>query len=61
MSDDKNKKGYQDKSKINTKEKYEMDYWKKELNVSSQQITGAVKAIGSNSVKKIKEYLKDKK
>lgn len=53
MSDDKNKKGYQDKSKINTKEKYEMDYWKKELNVSSQQITGAVKAIGSNSVKKI--------
>jgi len=58
MSDDKNKKGYQDKSKINTKEKYEMDYWKKELNVSSQQITGAVKAIGSNSVKKNQRIFK---
>ena len=38
-----------------------MEYWKKELGVSGQQIAGAIKVTGTNGVKKIKEYLKNKK
>jgi len=33
MSDNKKKTGEPDRSKINTGEKYEMEYWKKKLDV----------------------------
>ena len=59
--DNKKKKGYQDDSKIDTKDSNEMEYWKKELGMSGQQIAGAIKVTGTNGVKKIKEYLKNKK
>jgi hypothetical protein len=60
MSDNKKKTGEPDRSRISTKEKYEMDYWKKELNVSSQQLVGAVRAAG-NSASAVREYLKGRK
>lgn len=59
MSDNKKKKGYQDDAKVDTKDPNEMAYRKKQWGVSTQQITGAVKAVGSSGVKKIEKYLKD--
>jgi hypothetical protein len=60
MADNKKKTGEPDRSLINTSEKYEMDYWKKKLDVSSQQLTGAVRAVG-NKAENVEKYLKDKK
>ncbi|WP_022719621.1 DUF3606 domain-containing protein [Rhodopseudomonas sp. B29] len=59
MADDKSKRDYRDRSRINTKESYEMEYWKKKFGVSGQQIAGAVRAVGT-SVKKVANYLKNK-
>lgn len=59
MADDKTKRDYRDRSRINTSEAYEVEYWKKKFNVSGQQLAGAVRAVGS-SVKKVSEYLKNK-
>lgn len=58
MSDDKSKKDYRDKSRINTSETYEVQYWTKKWDISHQQLVGAVKATESTSVKKVEEYLK---
>jgi len=60
MSDNKKNTGEPDRSKINTSEKYEMDYWKKKFDVSSQQLTGAVQFVGTNA-KDVEKYLKGKK
>lgn len=60
MSDNKKKTGEPDRSKINTSERYEMDYWKDKFKVSPQQLTGAVRAVGSGA-KEVEKYLKDKK
>ncbi|MEL1244985.1 DUF3606 domain-containing protein [Flavobacterium sp. DGU11] len=59
MSDNKKKTGEPDRSLINTSEKYEMEYWTKKFSVSPQQLTGAVRAVGSNA-KDVEKYLKDK-
>jgi hypothetical protein len=59
MTDDKSKRDYRDRSRINTSESYEMEYWKKKFDVSGQQLAGAVRAVGS-SVKKVTEYLRGK-
>jgi hypothetical protein len=59
MADDKMKKDYRDKTRINMNEKYEVDYWKKKFSVSGQALSGAVRAVGS-SVKKVGEYLSSK-
>lgn len=42
---------------INTNDKAEMKYWTTKFNVSPQQLVGAIKATGSNSVGVIDEYL----
>ncbi len=34
MPDNKNKKGYQDRSKISTSESYEVEYWIKKWHIS---------------------------
>ena len=60
MSDNKSKKDYRDKSRINTSEPYEVQYWTKKWGISRQQLQGAVTATGSTSVKKVEEYLKKK-
>lgn len=60
MADNKNKKDYRDRTKINTHESYEISYWKNKWNISSQQLTGAIRATQSNQVKKVEAYLKKK-
>ena len=60
MADDKTKRGKQDRTRINTSERYELDYWKNELGVSGQQVAGAVRAVGP-MVKDVKAYLKRKR
>ena len=60
MSDNKKKTGEPDRSRINTGERYEMEYWKKKFGVSPQQLTGAIRAVG-NGAKDVAKYLNDKK
>lgn len=60
MADDKTKRGKQDRTRINTSEKYELDYWKQELGVSGQQVAGAVRAVGPMA-KDVRAYLKRKR
>jgi hypothetical protein len=60
MSDNKKKTGEPDRSRISTGERYEMDYWKEKFGVSSQQLSGAVRAVGNNA-KDVEAYLKEKK
>ncbi|HTJ48886.1 MAG TPA: DUF3606 domain-containing protein [Cyclobacteriaceae bacterium] len=59
MSDNKNKK-YIDGKKIGS-ERYEIDYWTKKLKVTPQELGGAKRATGSESVSKITKYIQDKK
>jgi len=59
MADDKSKIGKPDRIRININEGYEKEYWKKELDVSGQQLAGAVRVVGP-MVKDVKKYLKDK-
>jgi hypothetical protein len=60
MADDKSKKDYRDKTRINMNEPYEVAYWKKKFDVTGQALAGAIRATGSTSVKKVGAYLKDK-
>jgi Protein of unknown function (DUF3606) len=60
MSDDKTKKDYRDKTRINKNEPYEVTYFKEKWDISTQQLLGALKATDSTSVKKVEEYLKEK-
>jgi hypothetical protein len=59
MGDNKKRTGEPDRSRISTSERYEMDYWKEKFDVSSQQLTGAVRAVGNNA-KEVEKYLRDK-
>lgn len=60
MADDKSKRGSPDTKRINLKEDYELEYWKKTLNVSGQQLAGAVRAVGTSAAK-VRAYLEQKK
>lgn len=57
MADNLQKAGQQDRSRINTSERWEVDYWTKELNVSSDELERAVKAVGP-SVNAVRAYLR---
>ena len=59
MSDDKNKKGPQDSSRINVHEDYEVQYWVSELRCSKEELQNAVKSVGV-MVNDVREYLKSK-
>jgi hypothetical protein len=61
MSDDKTKKGSQDRRQVSGSENYEIQYFKDKLDVSSQAVAGAIRATGSNDRKVLEKYLKDKK
>jgi Protein of unknown function (DUF3606) len=43
MSDDPTKKGRQDRSRVNTSEDYEVQYWSKKFGVSPDELKAAVK------------------
>lgn len=46
MSDDKQNTGSPDRDRINVNEDYELQYWTKNLGVTSDQLKAAVKAVG---------------
>jgi hypothetical protein len=57
MSDNLQKKRPQDASRVNTNEKWEIDYWTEELGVSETELKEAVKAVG-NSADNVRKYLR---
>jgi hypothetical protein len=59
LADNLKKRGSPDSKTINMNEEWEKEYWKKKLNVSGQQLAGAVRVVGK-SVEKVTRYLKDK-
>ncbi|HEX9979438.1 MAG TPA: DUF3606 domain-containing protein [Flavobacterium sp.] len=58
--DNKQKTDYRDRTRVNMSEAYEVQYWKEKWNISSQQLSGAIRAAGSANVKKIEAYLREK-
>lgn len=60
MADNKSKKDQRDRSKVSGSENYEIQYFKDKMNVSSQAVTGAIRATGSNDRKVLEAYLKNK-
>src|SRR4051794_36856600 len=60
MADNLNNRGQQDRSRVNSDEKWELAYLKGKMGVTTQQIEQAVKSVG-NDRKKVEEYLKAQK
>lgn len=60
MSDNKNKTDGRDRSKVSGSENYEIQYFKQKMGVTSQAVTGAIRATGSNDRKTLEKYLKAK-
>jgi predicted 3-demethylubiquinone-9 3-methyltransferase (glyoxalase superfamily) len=58
MADNKSKKGQQDRSKVSGSENYEIQYFKDKMGISSQAVTDAIRATGSNDRKTLEAYLK---
>jgi hypothetical protein len=56
MSDNLHNRGPQDRSRINLHEKWEVQYWSKELGVTEEELEQAVKTAG-NSVNAVREHL----
>ena len=59
MSDNLQNRGQQDRSRINLHEKWEVQYWTKELGVSEEELAKAVKEAGSSSVEAVRQHLRD--
>jgi hypothetical protein len=57
MSDDKTKRGPQDRSRINLSEDYEVRYWTEALGVSRERLEELVRKHG-NSAEKVRDALK---
>ena len=60
MSDDKTKRGGQDRSRISLGEDYEVRDWAKKFGVTPEELKEAVKAVG-NEAAAVEAYLKGKK
>jgi hypothetical protein len=48
MADDKKNRGEPDRSRINTSEDYEVQYWSKKFGVSAEKLKDAVKKAGNS-------------
>ena len=59
MSDDKTRKGPQDRSRVNVNEDYELRYWTGRFGVSEQELRDAVQHAGT-SVAAVERQLKKK-
>ena len=59
MSDDKTKRGSQDRTRINLDEKYEVAYWTQKLGVSEEELRAAVERVGNSSAR-VEEELRRK-
>ena len=46
MSDDKSKRDYHDRDRININEPYEVEYWTKRFGVTKDQLVAAHKEVG---------------
>jgi stage III sporulation protein SpoIIIAA len=57
MTDDRTKKGIQDRTRINTNEDYELRYWSEKFGVTQDQLKAAVNKVG-NSVSAVEKELK---
>jgi len=57
--DDKNKRGPQDRARINVNEDYELQYWTEKFGVSSEKLRQAVEKVGV-SADAVAQYLKGK-
>jgi hypothetical protein len=57
MSDNKNQRGGQDRSRVAGGEKWEVSYMTHKFNVSAREVDAAIKAVG-NSREKVEEYLR---
>ncbi|RYD98985.1 MAG: DUF3606 domain-containing protein [Sphingobacteriales bacterium] len=55
MSDDLNKKGSQDSSRINTNEPHEVSYWASKFGVTKQELKRAIDKVGSSAASVEKE------
>ena len=49
MSDDKNKRGEADRSRISLSEDYEVRYWTERFGVSEEQVAVAVNKVGNSA------------
>jgi len=49
MSDDKNKRGEADRSRISLSEDYEVRYWAERFGVSKEQLAVAVNKVGNSA------------
>jgi hypothetical protein len=56
MSDNLHNRGPQDRSRINLHEKWEVQYWTKELGVTEEELEQAVKTAGSSAAA-VREHL----
>ena len=56
MSDDLNKRGQQDRSRINMHEKHEVRYWTEALGVTREELQRAVDQVGV-SASAVREHL----
>jgi hypothetical protein len=57
MADDRDIRGPQDRSRINTDQDYEVRYWTRELEISEEELRRAVQTVGS-SADKVREHLR---
>ena len=56
MSDDRNKRGEQDRRRVASDENWELRYMMDKFNVSRQKVEEAIKAVG-NDRQRVEEYL----
>ena len=59
MSDDTSKKGPADRDRINVNEKWELQYWTKELGVDADTLKAAVTRVGP-MVEKVRSELRSR-
>lgn len=55
MSDDLNKKGIQDRSKINMNEPHEVTYWTDKFGVTKEELQKAIERTGTNAASEIEK------
>jgi len=60
MSDDKEKSGGQDRTRISLSEDYEVRDWSKKFGVTPDELKAAVKAVGSDA-EAVEAHLKSRK
>lgn len=54
--DDKNNTGYQDRSRINVNEDYEVQYWTEKLGITKAELVQAVELVGTSAAA-VEEYV----